>query len=57
MTLRWDRRFHEQATYDEIELYAELLIATGRRDHVLSPAEIDQALGVREREAVAAAAR
>ncbi len=39
-------RLHDHVALDEIELYAEVLIAVAETDHPLSPAEIDRALGV-----------
>nr|WP_241474768.1 hypothetical protein [Nocardiopsis xinjiangensis] len=39
---------HDGVALDEIELYAEVLIAAARTDRPLSPDELDQALGVGE---------
>ncbi|PWV45706.1 hypothetical protein BDW27_11640 [Nocardiopsis sp. L17-MgMaSL7] len=39
-------RLHDHVALDEIELYAEVLIAVADTDHRLSPAEIDRALGL-----------
>lgn len=37
---------HDHVALDEIELYAEVLIAVAGADHPLSPTEIDRALGL-----------
>ncbi len=39
-------RLHDHVALDEIELYAEVLIAVADTDRQLSPAEIDRALGL-----------
>ncbi|MBE1455998.1 hypothetical protein H4W79_000212 [Nocardiopsis terrae] len=39
-------RLHDHVALDEIELYAEVLIAVADTDHALSPAELDRALGL-----------
>ncbi|MEU3015770.1 hypothetical protein ABZ635_00045 [Nocardiopsis sp. NPDC007018] len=39
-------RLHDHVALDEIELYAEVLIAVADTEHPLSPAEIDRALGL-----------
>ena len=39
---------HDGVALDEIELYAEVLIAAARTDRPLSPDELDRALGVGE---------
>lgn len=41
-----DDRLHDHVALDEIELYAEVLIAVADTDRQLSPAEIDRALGL-----------
>jgi hypothetical protein len=38
---------HDRVALDEIELYAELIIAAQRSDKPLSRADIDAALGLR----------
>ncbi|WP_160050330.1 hypothetical protein [Nocardiopsis sp. FR4] len=42
---------HDHVALDEIELYAEVLIAVADADRPLSPAEIDRVLGVSPRPA------
>ena len=42
-----DEAFHEAAALDEIELFSELLIATGGRSAPLSRRELDALLGIR----------
>ncbi|WP_040702206.1 hypothetical protein [Nocardiopsis ganjiahuensis] len=42
-------RLHDHVALDEIELYAEVLIAVADTDHPLSPAEIDRVLGLTSR--------
>jgi hypothetical protein len=42
-----DLRVHDLVALDEIELYAEVLSAVAASDHRLTPAEIDEALGVK----------
>ncbi|GAA1112274.1 hypothetical protein [Nocardiopsis metallicus] len=39
-------QLHDHVALDEIELYAEVLIAVAGADHPLSPAEIDRVLGL-----------
>lgn len=39
-------QLHDHVALDEIELYAEVLIAVAGADHTLSPAEIDRVLGL-----------
>lgn len=39
-------RLHDHVALDEIELYAEVLIAVAGTDHPLSPTEIDRVLGL-----------
>ncbi|PDP85857.1 hypothetical protein CQJ94_19090 [Glycomyces fuscus] len=39
---------HDHVALDEIELYAEVLIAVADADRALSPAEIDRVLGLSE---------
>lgn len=39
-------RLHDHVALDEIELYAEVLIAVADTDHPLSPTEIDHVLGL-----------
>ena len=41
-----DESFHEAAALDEIELFSELLIATGSRPGPLSRRELDALLGI-----------
>ena len=41
-------QLHDHVALDEIELYAEVLIAVAGADHPLSPAEIDRVLGLRQ---------
>ena len=41
-----DESFHEAAALDEIELFSELLIATGGRSGPLSRRELDALLGI-----------
>lgn len=41
---------HDRVALDEIELYAELIIAAQRSDEPLSRADIDAALGLRPSE-------
>ncbi|MDP9407950.1 MAG: hypothetical protein M3P95_08800 [Actinomycetota bacterium] len=41
-----DESFHEAAALDEIELFSELLIATGGRSAPLSRRELDTLLGI-----------
>ncbi|WP_435111994.1 hypothetical protein [Nocardiopsis synnemataformans] len=45
---------HDHVALDEIELYAEVLIAVADADRPLSPAEIDRVLGLSEAPAVPA---
>ncbi|WP_116246404.1 hypothetical protein [Nocardiopsis sp. FIRDI 009] len=40
------RHLHDRVALDEIDLYAEVLIAVADADGPLSPAEIDRVLGV-----------
>jgi hypothetical protein len=42
-----DLRVHDPAALDEIELYAEVLTAVAATDRPLTPAELDEALGIR----------
>jgi hypothetical protein len=42
-----DLRVHDPAALDEIELYAEVLTAVAAADRPLTPAELDEALGIR----------
>jgi hypothetical protein len=42
-----DLRVHDRVALDEIELYAEVLSAVAATDRPLTPAELDQALGIR----------
>jgi hypothetical protein len=46
MLARDDPRLHDAAVLEEIELYAELMIAAGASRTALSSAEIDEVLGV-----------
>jgi hypothetical protein len=41
-----DLRFHDRVALDEIELYAEVLSAVANADRRLTPAEIDEVLGL-----------
>ena len=43
-----DLRVHDRVALDEIELYAEVLTAVAATDRPLTPAELDQALGIRD---------
>jgi len=43
-----DEAFHDQATMEEIDLYAELLIAAGSAEEPLPISEVDRILGLRE---------
>jgi hypothetical protein len=43
-----DLRVHDRVALDEIELYAEVLSAVAATDRPLTPAELDEALGIRE---------
>ncbi|NYH52376.1 hypothetical protein HNR06_001965 [Nocardiopsis arvandica] len=47
---------HDHVALDEIELYAEVLIAVADADHRLTPDEIDRVLGVSSSEDAAGAA-
>jgi hypothetical protein len=51
-----DLRFHDRVALDEIELYSEVLSAVATAERPLTPAEIDEVLGLR-RAAGADAAR
>jgi hypothetical protein len=42
-----DLRVHDSVALDEIELYTEVLSAVAASDHPLTPAEIDEVLGVK----------
>jgi len=42
-----DLRFHDRVALDEIELYAEVLSAVAAADRMLTPAELDEVLGLR----------
>jgi hypothetical protein len=42
-----DLRFHDRVALEEIELYSEVLSAVAASDRALTPAEIDEVLGVR----------
>jgi hypothetical protein len=42
-----DLRVHDRVALDEIELYTEVLSAVAASDHPLTPAEIDEVLGVK----------
>jgi hypothetical protein len=42
-----DLRIHDRVALDEIELYSEVLSAVAASDHPLTPAEIDEVLGVK----------
>ncbi|MGH3255906.1 MAG: hypothetical protein ACRDOU_11055 [Streptosporangiaceae bacterium] len=41
-----DLRVHDRVALDEIELYAEVLSAVAASDRPLTPAELDEALGI-----------
>ena len=41
-----DLRVHDRVALDEIELYAEVLTAVAASDRPLTPAELDEALGI-----------
>jgi len=41
-----DLRVHDRDALDEIELYAEVLSAVAATDRPLTPAELDEALGI-----------
>jgi hypothetical protein len=41
-----DLRVHDLDALDEIELYAEVLTAVAATDRPLTPAELDEALGI-----------
>jgi len=41
-----DLRVHDRDALDEIELYAEVLTAVAAADRPLTPAELDQVLGI-----------
>lgn len=41
-----DLRFHDRVQLDEIELYAEVLSAVAAVDRPLTPAELDEVLGL-----------
>ena len=43
-----DLRVHDRVALDEIELYAEVLSAVATADRPLTPAELDEALGIRD---------
>ena len=43
-----DLRVHDRVALDEIELYAEVLSAVAATDRPLTPAELDEALGIRD---------
>jgi hypothetical protein len=43
-----DLRVQDRVALDEIELYAEVLSAVAVADRPLTPAELDQALGIRD---------
>jgi hypothetical protein len=43
-----DLRVHDLVALDEIELYAEVLSAVAATDRPLTPAELDEALGIRD---------
>ena len=43
-----DLRVHDRVALDEIELYAEVLSAVAASDRPLTPAELDEALGIRD---------
>lgn len=41
-----DLRVHDRDALDEIELYSEVLSAVAAADRPLTPAELDEALGI-----------
>jgi hypothetical protein len=41
-----DLRFHDRVALDEIELYAEVLSAVATASRRLTPAELDEVLGL-----------
>jgi hypothetical protein len=41
-----DLRVHDLVALDEIELYAQVLTAVAAADRPLTPAELDEALGI-----------
>ncbi len=41
-----DLRVHDRVALDEIEVYAEVLSAVAATDRPLTPAELDEALGI-----------
>jgi hypothetical protein len=43
-----DLRVHDLVALDEIELYAEVLSAVAATDRPLTPAELDEALGIHD---------
>jgi len=43
-----DLRVHDRVALDEIELYAEVLTAVAATDRPLTPAELDEALGIHD---------
>jgi hypothetical protein len=43
---RVDQRLHDIVALDEIDLYAEVLTAVAATDRPLTPAELDQVLGL-----------
>jgi hypothetical protein len=43
-----DLRVHDRVALDEIELYAEVLTAVAAADRPLTPAELDEALGIQD---------
>ncbi|MBV9094096.1 MAG: hypothetical protein JO132_09505 [Streptosporangiaceae bacterium] len=43
-----DLRVPDRDALEEIELYAEVLTAVAASDRPLTPAELDQALGIRD---------
>ncbi|GAA1111435.1 hypothetical protein [Nocardiopsis composta] len=45
-----DARLHDREALEEIELYADVLIAVAGVEHALSTAELDRVLGVSRHE-------
>jgi hypothetical protein len=41
-----DLRVHDRVALDEIDLYTEVLSAVAATDRPLTPAELDEALGI-----------
>ena len=52
-----DLRFHDRVALDEIELYAEVLSAVATASRSLTPAELDEVLGLHHAASADACAR